>query len=80
VYYRSYFMYARTMLGTHARRLRTALRDGDRGASAVELAFITAGLLIVAGVIYIAIKTFVTNESNSITGNTGPASGGGQAP
>lgn len=75
--YRSYSIYARTVLGTHARRLRTALRDGDRGASAVELAFITAGLLIVAGVIYIAIKTFVTNESNSITGNTGPASGTG---
>ncbi|MGH3168230.1 MAG: hypothetical protein ACRDN0_20400 [Trebonia sp.] len=74
--YRSYFIYARAMFGTHARRLRASFRDGDRGASAVELAFITAGLLIVAGVIYIAIKTFVTNESNNITGNTGPAGGG----
>lgn len=75
--YRSYLIYARASLGVHARRLRAALRDGDRGASAVELAFITAGMLIVAGIIYVAIHTFVTKESGSITGNTGPASGGG---
>jgi hypothetical protein len=75
--FQGYFIYARTMLGTHARRLRTALRDGDRGASAVELAFITAGLLIVAGIIYFAISSFVTKESSNITNNTGPAGGGG---
>jgi hypothetical protein len=75
--YRSYITYARASLGTHMARLRAALRDGDRGASAVELAFITAGLLVVAGVIYLAIHTFVKNESNSITSNTGPATGGG---
>jgi hypothetical protein len=57
----------------HMARLRAAVRDGDRGASAVELAFITAGLLIVAGLIYVAIHTFVTNQSDKITGNTGPA-------
>jgi len=38
----------------------------------VELAFITAGLLIVAGLIYAAIQVFVTNQSTKITGNTGP--------
>jgi hypothetical protein len=70
--YRSYLTYARASLGTHLARLRAAVRDGDRGASAVELAFITAGLLIVAGVIYVAIHKFVQNESTSITGNTGP--------
>jgi Flp pilus assembly protein TadG len=75
--YRSYITYARASLGTHMARLRAALRDGDRGASAVELAFITAGLLVVAGVIYLAIHTFVKNESNSITSNTGPATDGG---
>jgi hypothetical protein len=75
--YRSYLTYARASLGTHLARLRAAVRDGDRGASAVELAFITAGLLIVAGVVYVAINTFVTKQSNSITSNTGPASGAG---
>jgi hypothetical protein len=75
--YQNYFSYARAMFGTHARRLRAAVRDGDRGASAVELAFITAGLLIVAGVIYFAISSFVTKESGNITNNTGPAGGGG---
>lgn len=77
--YRSYIAYARASLGTHMARLRAALRDGDRGASAVELAFITAGLLIVAGIIYLAIHTFVQNESNNITSNTGPGSSGGGA-
>lgn len=70
--YRSYFTYAWASLGAHTARLRVALRDGDRGASAVELAFITAGLLVVAGLIYFAIHTFVQNESNKIQGNTGP--------
>ena len=70
--YRNYFTYTWASLATHMARLRAALRDSDRGASAVELAFITAGLLIVAGVIYLAISHFVTNESNQIQGNTGP--------
>jgi hypothetical protein len=70
--YRSYLSYARASLGTHLARLRSAVRDGDRGASAVELAFITAGLLVIAGLIYAAIHAFVQNESNNITGNTGP--------
>jgi hypothetical protein len=73
--YRSYLTYARASLGTHLARLRAAVRDGDRGASAVELAFITAGLLIVAGVVYVAINTFVTKQSGNITSNTGPAPG-----
>jgi hypothetical protein len=75
--YRSYIAYARASLGTHLARLRSAVRDGDRGASAVELAFITAGLLAVALVIFVAIKTFVTNQSTSIENNTGPAGAGG---
>jgi len=70
--YRSYFTFARASLGAHTARLRAALRDGDRGASAVELAFITAALLIVAGIIIFAIRTFVTNESNQIQNNPGP--------
>jgi Flp pilus assembly protein TadG len=73
----SYFTYARAYLGVHLARLRAALRAGDRGASAVELAFITAGLLIVAGIIYFAINTFVTKQAGNITNNTGPANPGG---
>lgn len=72
-----YITYARAYLGAHLARLRAALRAGDRGASAVELAFITAGLLIVAGVIYLAIQTFVTKQANNITSNTGPGGAGG---
>jgi Flp pilus assembly protein TadG len=71
--YNGYLRYLRAAYGMHMARLRAAVRDGDRGASAVELAFITAGLLIVAGLIYVAIHTFVTNQSNKITSNTGPA-------
>jgi hypothetical protein len=70
--YKSCFRYMRAANGVHVARLRAALGAGDRGASAVELAFITAGLLIVAGIIYVAINAFVTNQSNKITGNTGP--------
>jgi Flp pilus assembly protein TadG len=71
--YKSCLTYLRAANGVHMARLRAALRAGDRGASAVELAFITAGLLLVAGVIYIAIRTFVKTQSTNITGNTGPA-------
>jgi hypothetical protein len=74
--YRSYLTYARASLGTHLARLRAAVRDGDRGASAVELAFITAGLLIVAGIVYGAIYTFVNTQKSNITSNTGPAGAG----
>jgi Flp pilus assembly protein TadG len=77
--YQGYVAYARASLGMHIARLRAALRDGDRGASAVELAFITAGLLVVAGIIYWAIEAFVKNQSNNITSNTGPGGGTGGA-
>jgi Flp pilus assembly protein TadG len=70
--YNGYLGYLRAAYGLHMDRLRAAMRDGDRGASAVELAFITAGLLIVAGLIYVAINTFVTNQSTKIQQNTGP--------
>ena len=70
--YKSCFRYMRAAHGVHMVRLRAALRAGDRGASAVELAFITAGLLIVAGIIYAAINTFVTKQGTKITDNTGP--------
>ena len=71
--YKSYLTYMRAANGVHMARLRAALRAGDRGASAVELAFITAGLLLVAGLIYGAISIFVRTQSTNIQGNTGPA-------
>jgi hypothetical protein len=70
--YRSYIAYARASLGMHLARLRAAVRDGDRGASAVELAFITAGLLVVAGVVYAAITLFVNNQKAVINNTTTP--------
>ncbi len=70
--YRSYLTYARSSFGTHLARLRAAVRDGDRGASAVELAFITAGLLTLAVVIFAAIKLFVSNQTTAITNTTTP--------
>jgi Flp pilus assembly protein TadG len=64
--YQSYFMYLRAALGVHAARLRAAAREGERGASAVELAIITAMMLIIAGAVVAAIKIFTTNANNQI--------------
>jgi Flp pilus assembly pilin Flp len=58
--------YLRAALGTHLVALRLARADGDRGASAVELAVITAIILGIALALLLVIKTFVTNESNKI--------------
>jgi hypothetical protein len=55
-------------LGTRIARLHVAIRDEDRGASAVELAVITAVILVIAGVILAAISAFVHNESGKISG------------
>jgi hypothetical protein len=54
------------MLAVHLDRFRAARADGDRGASAVELAIITAIILVVAGVILAAIRAFVNKESATI--------------
>lgn len=70
--YQHLYTYGRAWFALHTARLRDSLRDGDRGASAVELAFITAGLLIVAALIYAAIHEFVNKESSTIKSNTGP--------
>jgi hypothetical protein len=60
--------FLRTMLGLHLDRLRTARADGDRGASAVELAIITAVIITIAGIILAAVNEFVTKQSNQIQG------------
>ena len=59
--------YMRAFLGLHSARLRAAWRDRDRGASAVELAIITAMLLVIAIGLLIVIGKFVTKEQNKIS-------------
>jgi Flp pilus assembly pilin Flp len=68
--------YLWAVLGAHSARLRAAVRQRDRGASAVELAIITAVLVAIAIALLAVIRTFVTNQSNQINTNT-PAGGNG---
>jgi hypothetical protein len=60
--------FLRAFLGTRLARLRAAREHGDRGASAVELAIITAVIIGIAGIVLAAINIFVTNESAKISG------------
>jgi hypothetical protein len=58
----------RTALGVRLVRLRAASRDKDTGASAVELAIITAVILGIAAALLLVIKDFGTTESAQIHG------------
>ncbi len=58
----------RAFLGARMARFRDAAQRSDRGASAVELAIITAVILGIAIGLLVVIQTFVTNESNQIHG------------
>ena len=62
--------YLRAFLGVHVATLRAAWREQDRGASAVELAVITAMILVVAVVLLVAIQHFVRGAANQIKGTT----------
>jgi Flp pilus assembly pilin Flp len=62
--------YVRAFLGVHLAALRAAWRQQDRGASAVELAVITAMILVVAVVLLVAIQHFVRGAANQIKGTT----------
>jgi len=53
--------YLRAYLGAHAQRLRQAQADGERGASAIELAIITGVLVLLA----IGVLTVIITEVNS---------------
>jgi hypothetical protein len=55
-------------LGTRVTRLQEARSGKERGASAVELAIITAVIIGIAGIVLAAINIFVTNESSKISG------------
>jgi Flp pilus assembly pilin Flp len=60
--------YLRALLGTHRARLAQARDRGELGASAVELAIITAVILGIAVALLAVIKTFVSSESSQIHG------------
>ena len=58
----------KAILGSRLARLRMAVLDKDAGASAVELAIITAVILGIAAALLLVIKNFVTTESAQIHG------------
>jgi Flp pilus assembly pilin Flp len=60
--------YLGALLRARVTRLQVALRDNDRGASAVELAVITAVVLGIAIALLLVIQNFVLKESGKITG------------
>lgn len=64
--------YLRAFLGTRVAALRAS---EDRGASAVELAVITAVLVALAVLILGIVVTFAKKQGDSITGTTVPTPG-----
>ena len=69
--------YVQAFLGVHAARLRTAVQDKDRGASAVELAVITAVLVGLAVAILLVVGKFATAQSTKIANTNVPNPAGG---
>jgi hypothetical protein len=69
--------YLRAFLGFRSARLRAAVRDKDRGASAIELAIITAVLVGRAAAILLIIVNFAQKQGTNITNTTVPNPGGG---
>jgi hypothetical protein len=59
----------------HATRLRDAVRDKDHGASAIELAIITAVLVGLAVLILTIIYNFANKQATTITNHTIPGNG-----
>jgi len=68
------FHYLRAFLGTRVAALRAS---DDRGASAVELAVITAVLVALAVLILGIIVTFAKNQGNQITNTQVPVPANG---
>jgi multisubunit Na+/H+ antiporter MnhB subunit len=68
--------YLRALVAGHATTLRRALREKDRGASAIELAIITAVLVGLAVLILTIIYNFAQGQANTITTHTIPGGGG----
>lgn len=64
-------------LAAHADRLRAALAEKDRGASAVELAVITAVLVGLAVAILVIVVNFANKQGTAITNTNVPNPAGG---
>jgi hypothetical protein len=69
--------YLGTFLKAHADRLKAALDARDRGASAVELAVITAVLVGLAVGILAIVITFANKQGTAITNTNVPNPAGG---
>ena len=69
--------YLSTFLGARTDRLRTALGEKDRGASAVELAVITAVLVGLAVAILVIVVNFANKQGTAITNTNVPNPAGG---
>ena len=67
--------FVKDLLAAHAARLREATREKDRGASAIELAIITAVLVGLAVIILAIIYKFADAQANTITTHTIPGNG-----
>ena len=65
--------WVRALLGTHAARLRASAKAGDRGASAIELAIITAVLVGLAAAILVIIVNFAHKQGTAIQNQVVPS-------
>jgi Flp pilus assembly protein TadG len=63
--------YLRAALAMSTSRLARARRDRELGASAIELAIITAVLVGLAVTVLVIINTVVTSRANQISSNNG---------
>lgn len=62
--------YLRALLGTRLQRLAEARRSKDRGASAIELAIITAVLVLAAAGVLTIIFNVVKTKGSQIQSNS----------
>ena len=65
------FVYMRAFVGTRIARLSDARKRRDFGASAIELAIITAILVGLAVAVLAIINAVVTSRANEIKSNNG---------
>jgi hypothetical protein len=69
--------YLSVVLKAHGARLKAALAGQDRGASAVELAVITAVLVGLAVAILVIVVNFANKQGTAITNTNVPNPAGG---
>jgi len=63
--------FVRAILGSRVARFREARRHRDAGASAIELAIITAILVGLAAVVLLVVTQIVNNRTTEINNNNG---------